>query len=90
MEQLAQRVDAIFLMVDVDILQSRYIPAYFRQESGGHTMETVTRNIASVMKTGKVAAFACFCVDFDKYDQGGDVTYLNGMRLIGTALEAWE
>ena len=89
-EQLAQRVDAIFLMVDVDILQSRYIPAYFRREPGGHTMETVTRNIASVMKTGKVAAFACFCVDFDKYDQGGDVTYLNGMRLIGTALEAWE
>lgn len=24
------------------------------------------------------------------YDEGGDVTYLNGMRVIGAGLEAWK
>lgn len=87
--QLSEEVDAIFLMVDVDIMSSDYVPAYFRQEPGGHSVWTVMRNVQTVMKTGKVAAFACFCVDFDKYEQGGDVTYLNGMRVIGAGLESW-
>ena len=52
-------------------------------------MTKVMENVRIVMDTGKVAAFSCFCVDFDKYDQGGDVTYLNGMRVIGAGLEAW-
>lgn len=89
-EELSQQVDTIFLMVDADILQSKWIPAYFRSEPGGHDTETVMENIRIVMRTGKVAAFACFCVDFDKYDQGGDLTYQSGMRLIEAGLEAWE
>lgn len=28
-------------------------------------------------------------LQFDKYEQGGDVTYLNGMRVIGAGLESW-
>ena len=47
------------------------------------------QNVRMVMQSGKVVAFACFCVDFDKYEQGGDVTYLNGMRVIGAGLESW-
>lgn len=88
-DELASKVDAIFLMVDADILKSEQIPAYFRSEPGGHDVHTVMDNIRTVMKTKKVLASACFCVDFDKYDQGGDITYLNGMRMIGAGLEAW-
>lgn len=88
-DELSREVDAIFLMVDVDILKSEHIPAYFRKEPGGHDVDTVMNNIQAVMETGKVLAFACFCVDFDKYEQGGDLTYLNSMRLIGAGLEAW-
>lgn len=86
---LAERVDAIYLMVDVDILKFDYIPAYFCYEPGGHDLETVAENIRAVMRTGKVAAFSCFCVDFDKYEQGGDVTYRSAERLIEAGLEAW-
>lgn len=86
---LSGRVDAIYLMVDVDILKFDCIPAYFCYEPGGHDAETVMENIRAVMRTGKVAAFSCFCVDFDKYEQGGDTTYLNGMRLIAAGLEEW-
>lgn len=89
-EKLAGQVDAIFLMVDADIMNSQCIPAYFRQEPGGHDVSKVMENIRIVMDTGKVTAFSCFCVDFDKYEEGGDVTYLNGMRVIGAGLEAWK
>lgn len=88
-QKFSSEVDAIFLMVDVDIMASEYVPAYFRREPGGHSVWTVMQNVRTVMQTGKVAAFACFCVDFDKYEQGGDVTYLNGMRVIGAGLESW-
>lgn len=86
---LADRVDAIYLMVDVDILKFDCIPAYFCYEPGGHDIGTVMENVRTVMRTGKVAAFSCFCVDFDKYDQGGDITYLNGMRILAAGLEEW-
>ena len=86
----AEKVDAIFLMVDADIMNGGCIPAYFCEEPGGHDVRKVMENVRVVMETGKVEAFACFCVDFDKYDEGGDVTYLNGMRVIGAGLEAWK
>ena len=88
-EKLADRVDALFLMVDADIMNGSCIPAYFCPEPGGHDVLKVMENVRIVMETGKVAAFACFCVDFDKYSEGGDTTYLNGMRVIGAGLEAW-
>ncbi|MGN0479571.1 MAG: arginase family protein [Hominenteromicrobium sp.] len=88
-ESLAARVDAIYLMVDVDILKFEYIPAYFCYEPGGHALKTVQENIRAVMRTGKVAAFSCFCVDFDKYEQGGEITYRSAAGLIEAGLEAW-
>lgn len=89
-QELAGRVDALFLMVDADIMNGSCIPAYFCEEPGGHDVLKVMENVRIAMETGKVAAFACFCVDFDKYSQGGDITYLNGMRVIGAGLEAWK
>lgn len=88
-KQLAERVDAIYLMLDADILSPSYIPAYFRTEPGGHSIETLMRNVESVMQTGKVLAFSTFCFDFDKYEQGGETTYLNAMRIIGAGLSSW-
>lgn len=87
---LASKVDAIYLMVDADILLAKHIPAYFRKEPGGHSIDIVMRNVATVMNTNKVVAFSTFCFDFDKYEQGGEVTYLNAMRLIGAGLKAWK
>lgn len=89
-DALADRVDYLFLMVDADIMNGKCIPAYFCPEPGGHDVAKVMENIRIVMNTGKVAAFSCFCIDFDKYEMGRDITYLNGMRLIGAGLESWK
>ena len=41
------------------------------------------------MRTGKVLAFSCFCVDFDKYAQGGETTFESGRQIIEAGLAAW-
>lgn len=89
-ERLAAEVEAIYLSVDVDILAPEYIPAYAKVVPGGHTVETVMSNIRTVMDTGKVLAYSVFCVDFDLYEQNGEWTYLNGMKLIAAGLESWK
>lgn len=87
---LADRVDVIYLSVDVDILKPQYLPAYETFEPGGHDIETVMNNISTVMDTGKVCVFSMFCVDFDHYERGGEYTYLNGMKLIASGLQSWK
>lgn len=89
-EALAERVDTIYLSVDADILKPEYIPAYEVVSPGGHNIDRVMQNIAIVMSTGKVNAFSVFCVDFDHYDQGGEWTYLTGMKLIASGLHNWK
>jgi len=86
----AKDVDAIYLSVDVDILNKKYIPAYEKEVENGHDIETVMQNIHAVMNTGKVNAFSMFCLDFDHYEHGGKETYRNGMKLISSGLEAWK
>ncbi len=89
-QALARRVDALYVMLDADILHASYIPAYFRQEPGGHTWEKVAENLGAVMETGKVAAFSAFCFDFDKAHSGEETTVLNAMRILGAGLSAWK
>ncbi len=89
-ERLADQVDVIYLSVDADILASEYIPAYAKIVPGGHSIQTVMDNIRTVMSTDKVLAYSVFCVDFDLYEQNGEWTYLNGMKLIAAGLESWK
>lgn len=86
---LADRVDAIYLSIDADILSPEYVPAYYREEPGGHDPWTLLENITSVFATGKVAALSTFCFDFDKVGDKREVTCLNAMRVIGGALKTW-
>lgn len=86
---LADRVDAIYLSIDADILSPEYVPAYYREEPGGHDPWTLLENMSSVFATGKVAALSTFCFDFDKVGDKREVTCLNAMRVIGGALKTW-
>ncbi len=64
--ELAERVDAILLHIDIDIMDSRYVPAFkFPLAPGGQTPEAVMRNIKDVMDTGKVIALTVMDVCFD-------------------------
>lgn len=88
-QSLAERVDHIYFSVDVDILKPEYIPAYEVLSPGGHDIEKVMENIGVVMDTGKVNVMSVFCVDFDHYENGGEWTYLSGMKVIASALSRW-
>lgn len=89
-KELADQVDILYLSVDVDILDPKYVPAYEKVVPNGHDIETVMRNIRIVMETGKVLAYSLFCVDFDHYENGGEWTYLSGMKLLAAGLESWK
>ncbi len=89
-EDLAERVDAVYLSVDADILRTEDIPAYIKQVPGGHAPETVSRNIRTVMETGKVIAFSLFCFDFDLYENGGETNFRSGAALLRAGLGAWK
>ena len=45
-------------------------------------------NLVGSTITG-VLAFSCFCVDFDKYAQGGETTFESGRQIIEAGLAAW-
>ena len=87
--KLSDSVDALYLSVDADILKHEYIPAYEDVVLGGHDIEIVMNNIATVINTGKVSAMSLFCIDFDHYERNGGFTYLSGMKLLASALNNW-
>lgn len=89
--ELAERVDAILLHIDIDIMDSRYVSAFkFPLAPGGQTPEAVMRNIKDVMDTGKVIALTVMDVCFESEREGHEITYLNAMRILGTCLENWK
>lgn len=88
--RLADKVDVIYLSVDADILKADYVPAYFKEVPYGNEIETVKRNVRTVMATGKVCALSTFCFDFDRYEHGGERTRASGKEIMETALESWK
>ncbi|MBN1936866.1 MAG: arginase family protein, partial [Anaerolineae bacterium] len=57
-DDLAARVDLIYLHVDADILDQAYVPNHGTREPNGPDMAQTLTAIDTVMQTGKVAAFA--------------------------------
>jgi len=88
--ELADRVDVIYLHIDADILDGKYVPDHYTIEFGGPEIETIMENIRAVMATDKVIAFSLVSVFFDNGKPGKEISTLNGMRLLGTGLESWK
>lgn len=91
-EDLANRVDAIYLHIDIDILKSEYIPAFSSvfETPGGNDIDVVMDNIKTVMKTGKVYAYGVYNTLFDTDGFGYGATVLTGMKLIASGIEGWD
>lgn len=90
-QALAEKVDAIFLHIDVDIMASKYVPAFkFPLPESGQTPEMVIRNAKKVMETGKVAGLSIMDVCFTPGAEGSEITYLNAMRILGSCLDSWK
>jgi len=88
--ELADRVDLIYLHIDQDILDGKYIPNSLMPEPNGPEIDTVMENIKAVMDTGKVMAYSLVSVTFVNGKPGQDIRTLNGMRLLGAGLENWK
>lgn len=88
--ELADQVDMIYLHMDLDVLDGVYLPNSLFVESGGPELDTTLDNIKAVMDTGKVVAFSLVSVTFINGKPGQDIRTLNGMRVIGAALENWK
>lgn len=84
---LAERCDLLYLHVDSDILDGRYVPNHPTIEPNGPSMEQVLAAIDTVMATGKVAAYAVVSIWAGGED--GDVAVASGVQLIRGGLEAW-
>jgi arginase len=84
---LAERCDMLYLHVDSDILDERYVPNHDTREPNGPSMEQVLAAIDTVMTTGKVAAYAMVSIWAD--GDGGDIAVDSGVELLRGGLESW-
>jgi arginase len=84
---LAARCDLLYLHIDSDILDERYVPNHRTKEPNGPTMEQVLAAIDTVMATGKVATLAIVSVWAD--GEGGETAVSSGVELLRAGLESW-
>jgi arginase len=84
---LAERCDLLYLHIDSDILDGRYVPNHPTIEASGPSMEEVLTAIDTVMATGTVAAFAV--VSNWAGGEDGDTAVASGVRLLRGGLESW-
>ena len=85
---LAENCDLLYLHIDSDILDARYVPNHSTGEPNGPDMAQVQAAINTVMATGKVAAFAVVSVYGE--GEGSETTVASGIELIQTGLQAWQ
>src|SRR5262245_45253710 len=84
---LAERCDLLYLHIDSDILDARFVPNHGTREPGGPDIGQVQAAIDTVMASGKVAAFAV--VSVYGAGAGSDVSVASGCALIRGGLESW-
>jgi arginase len=85
---LAANCDLLYLHVDADILDARYVPNHPTKEPDGPSMEQVLTAIETVMATGKVGVYAV--VSIWTGGAGGDVALASGVELLRGGLAAWQ
>jgi arginase len=86
-EHLSARCDLLYLHVDADILDARFVPNHRTPEPNGPSLEQVLAAIETVMATGKVAAYAVVSIWTD--GAGGAIALDSGLSLIRGGLESW-
>ena len=85
--RLAEACDLIYLHVDSDVLDARYVPNHMTKEPNGPSLEQVLAAIDTVMATGKVAVYAVVAVW--AHGEGGDLALDSGVKLVQGGLESW-
>lgn len=91
-EELASKVDVIYLHVDADILHDKYLSEMLRTlmvDPDGHEPDVVTNNLKTVLETGKVRAFTYANTYWDDVSDNERLIYPS-LRIVGESLESWE
>lgn len=86
-DDLAQRCDLIYLHIDSDILDERYVPNHNTKEPNGPDMDQVRQAIDMVMATGKVGVAAVVSISAE--GEGADIALQSGTELIRSCLHSW-
>ncbi|MEX2315079.1 MAG: arginase family protein [Thermomicrobiales bacterium] len=87
-DDLAARCDMLYLHIDSDILDERFVPNHGTKEPNGPDMRQVLAAIDTVMATGKVVAYAL--VSVWPNGDGGDITVASGVEMLRGGLESWK
>jgi arginase len=85
---LAAKCDMIYLHIDSDILDERYVPNHGTKEPNGPDMEQVLTAIDTVMATGKVVVYALVSVWPD--GEGGETAAESGIEMLRGGLASWQ
>lgn len=88
--RIGDQVDVIYLHIDADILDGKYVPDHKTIEYNGPEMKDVKRAIDDVMNTGKVEAFAVVSVYFPNDKAGKEISAQSGLELVKQGLAGWQ
>lgn len=86
-DELAAKVDYLYLHIDADILDISLQPNHPTAEPNGPDAATVDRLIEHVMSTGKIVALAV--VSINTAEPGGAISLASGQQMMRTGLRAW-
>ena len=85
---LAERVDTIYLHIDLDILDESYVPTHRTKEPDGPDVETTQAAMNVVLDTGKVAAIGMVSV-YPNGD-GGEIAIKAASDLLRESVQRWK
>jgi arginase len=85
--ELAERVDVIYLHIDLDILDERYVPTHRTKEPGGPDVDATLAAMKDVIDTGKVEAIGMVSV-YPNGD-GGEIAIEAASKLLRESVSHW-
>jgi arginase len=86
-DELAAKCDLLYLHIDSDILDERYVPNHGTKEPNGPDMQQVLAAVETVMQTGKVVTFAL--VSIWNKGAGSDIAIQSGVELLRGSMQLW-
>jgi arginase len=86
-DRLAAECDIIYLHIDEDVLDARYVPNHGTVEPNGPDMETTLAAIRTVLKTGKVRGYGLVSINVN--GEGGKESLDSGLQLLTKGIAAW-
>jgi arginase len=86
-DRLAAECDVIYLHIDEDVLDARYVPNHGTVEPNGPDMETTVNAIRTVLRTGKVRGFGLVSINVN--GEGGRESLESGLQLLTKGIAAW-